>query len=91
MSGSKNVLFWQAMYGNINNHWSSGYGGSNYDKSYYDTEPTKSSTRQRHSFSPILLVYTTVFDCKLCGAKKENCSSDYCEEKDDTNLYDGDW
>lgn len=89
IKAGKNALFWQAMYGNINNHWSSGYGGS-HDKSYYDSKIIIPSVRRRHSFSPILLIYTTVFDCKLCGAKKEDCCSDYCEE-DNENIYEGDW
>lgn len=30
----------------------------------------------RHKWKPILLLNTTVYDCDLCGMKKEECDED---------------
>lgn len=82
-----NGTFYTDLYSNVNSHWwydsnsDSGYGDSNYDF----IEP-----KRKHKFAPILLIYTTVYNCELCGAKKEDCSSDYCnQKKSDFDI--GDW
>jgi hypothetical protein len=54
---------------------------------YWDNRSSGKSKR-KHEFSPVLLVFTTVYNCKHCGAKKEDCKTSYCDEFD---LDIGDW
>lgn len=67
---------------NINPHrtdrsWDrSGYGYGEYG---YDSPSYKS--KRKHEFTPVLLVWSTVFDCKHCGVKKETATSEYCESE----------
>ena len=73
--------------------WISAYGyGNNGIKNYYDHDYDYGTTKTRHKFTPVLLVWSTVYNCKLCGAKKEECKTDYCDDnkkKDDFDI--GDW
>jgi hypothetical protein len=68
-----------------------GYGyGSGY---YYDDIDTRKDKR-KHTFSPVLLINTTVYDCEHCKRKKEDCKSEYCEDEDsqpDTGWDIGGW
>lgn len=93
--GNKNVKSNQDMYSNINSHWTNYYpSSSSYRGDSYDDDFATFSNKRKHSFTPILLVISTVYNCDHCGAKKEECTTDYCEEKkiDKNHNYDiGDW
>lgn len=61
-------------------------------KSYSSDTIYSTKTKKRHEFSPVLLVITTAYNCKHCGAKKEDTKTDYCDEKEDDLYYDtGGW
>lgn len=55
---------------------SRGVSGWN-DQSYY----IPPIPRNKHDWTSTLLVFTTVYTCKNCGAKKEDNKGDYCEEE----------
>lgn len=65
--------------------------GSVNGKSYRDDSIYSAKVKRRHEFSPILLSFATVYDCKHCGAKKEEAKTDYCDEQDDTDYDTGGW
>ncbi len=81
--------FWKSMYGGTSCKWDDNYGNSSsYGTSYYDYDFDSRSTKRRHKFSPVLLIFSTVYNCEHCGAKKEDCLTDFCEDK----QHDfGDW
>jgi hypothetical protein len=85
--------FWKALYSGASANWRSDYGNSSgYGDSYYDSDFYSRKDKRRHEFSPVLLVYTTVYDCKHCGRKKEDCSTDYCEDEGNPPGWDiGGW
>ena len=35
--------------------------------------------KRKHEFTPVLLIFSTAYHCKHCGAKKEENKGDYCE------------
>jgi len=39
--------------------------------------------KKRHEFLPVLLIFSTVYNCKHCGMNKEDCMSDYCDGSED--------
>lgn len=81
---------------NVNPHISSydtigvNYGGR-YDYWVPDYDPGPS--KRKHEFSPILLINSTVYDCKHCKRKKEDCKTEYCEDENKPLEHDylGDW
>ena len=83
--------FWKSLYGVVDCRWDDYYGnGSGSGSGYGDVGWGSSKSKRRHEFSPVLLVFTTVYNCKHCGAKKEDCLTDYCpDKKDDFDI--GDW
>lgn len=86
--------FWKTMYSSDSITSGSYYGGSSgYGNSYYDSDWTTRKTKREHKFSPILLVFTTVYNCEHCKRKKEDCKYTYCEDEDNPpELYDtGGW
>ncbi len=71
-------------------NWDDPYGGGGYGRTwsnegYYSTPKAK----RKHKFSPVLLVFSTVYNCEHCGAKQEDCKSEYCDSNDELNI--GDW
>jgi len=80
---------------NINPHMSSN-SDWDYDMDYglpssWDGE-YKASSKRKHEFSPVLLVFTTVYNCIHCKRKKEDCKYTYCEHEDNPPEYDiGGW
>ncbi len=44
-------------------------------------------TYTRHEWKPILLLMSTVYNCKLCGAKKEDAKDAYCNEEPDSGGW----
>lgn len=85
--------FWKNIYGNANCHWDyydkrrAGNGGNDLD---YNSNTRKA--KREHEFSPILLVYTTCYDCKHCKRKKEDCKTNYCSDEDNPPEWDlGGW
>ncbi len=81
---------------NVNPHMScsdtaSNYYGGRHDYWIPDYDPPE--PKRKHEFSPVLLINSTVYDCKHCKRKKEDCKTDYCEEEgvppNHQNL--GDW
>lgn len=62
----------------VYNAYGYGYGSGYYDDDWY----TRKDKRQ-HEFSPVLLVNSTVYDCKHCGKKKEDCRTEYCEDEEE--------
>ena len=42
----------------------------------HETKQTEMKIKCTHQWVPTLLVFTTVWDCKHCGAKKENAGVD---------------
>jgi len=82
----------------ISNSWDGYYGdGTGYGGGYNDLDFNTRKTKKRHDFSPVLLIYTTCYNCKHCGMKKEECMWDHCEDepknykKKDTDFDYGDW
>lgn len=77
---SKNVTNYKDLINTASAKWDDDYGNySGYGKPYYESPKPK----RKHEFTPILLINSTVFNCKLCGAKKEECLTEYCEENED--------
>lgn len=69
------------IYHNGNGYSSTGTssrGLSGWDDQSYYIPPVP---RSKHVWSSTLLVFTTVWTCKNCGAKKEDNKGDYCEEE----------
>lgn len=77
----------------ITANWDDPWDRSSVNGKSYHSDPIYSSkTKRRHEFSPLLLVITTCYNCKHCGAKKEDTKTDYCDEKEDDLYYDtGGW
>jgi hypothetical protein len=48
---------------------------------YGEDYTRKSKARVKHDWTPILLVFSTCYSCKHCGAKKEETKEIYCEEE----------
>lgn len=89
---SNNDPSWKGNSANINSHWSGSYGsGGYYGTGYNDYDYGYSKPKRKHSFTPVLLIVTTVYDCEHCGAKKEDCTSDYCDEPETHYNDQGDW
>lgn len=42
---------------------------------------SSSYSRTRHDWIPILLLNSTVYDCKHCGEKKEKTKTEYCTKE----------
>lgn len=85
--------FYKVDYSNPCADWDGMYGsGAGYGKSYYDRDFSSGSTKRKHEFTPILLINSTVFNCKHCGAKQEDAKTEFCDVKEDNNDYDiGGW
>ena len=47
----------------------------------------------KHEYVSILLINSTVYNCKLCGIKKEDAKTEYCDNLvvPDDDFYIGDW
>ncbi len=48
-----------------------------YDEDYH----REVKARRKHDYLPTLLVFSTCYTCKHCGAKKEQTTGDHCEEE----------
>jgi hypothetical protein len=75
-------------------NWDDNWNRGSVNGKSYRNDPIYSSksTKRRHEFSPVLLVISTCYNCKHCGAKKEDTKTDYCDEKEDDLYYDtGGW
>ena len=60
-------------YSNWNRNWGNDWGYDNWDN-------TPSTKRTPHEWVSTLLILSTVYTCKHCGAKKEETQGAYCEE-----------
>jgi hypothetical protein len=91
--GTTDAEFWKSLYGSAYSSWDSNYGNSSgYGNSYYDSDWTTRKNKREHKFSPVLLIYTTVYNCEHCGRKKEDCKYTYCDDEDNPPTWDiGDW
>lgn len=72
--------FWKALYGGSRCNW----GGDDWDmystgRVYYDGDLYSGTTKRKHEFTPVLLIFNTVYNCKHCDMKKEDCISEYCD------------
>lgn len=86
----KNEELYKLLSSSTNCSWDSYYGnGIANGNSYYDDDFLTGKTKRRHEFSPVVLIFSTVWNCKHCGAKKEDCRTEYCDELDDFDI--GDW
>lgn len=56
---------------NSNSGWDSNYGWE-YDDWDHPVPDRKSDGKCKHEWVPSLLLTSTVWDCKLCGIKKED-------------------
>lgn len=66
--------------------------GSGYGDPYYSNDFNSRKNKKRHEFSPVLLIYTTCYDCKHCKRKKEDCTSEYCDDENSPPDWDiRDW
>lgn len=84
------VESWRKITTNPSNNWDDPFSGEyGYKQVNWHREYDSSPSKRPHKFSPVLLVFSTVYNCEHCGAKKEDCLTDYCETKDDLNV--GDW
>lgn len=74
-------------------NWDSYSGnGSDNGRSYYDSDWTPRTNKRTHKFSPVLLIFSTVWNCSECGKKKEDCLTNYCEDEDNPPNWDlGGW
>lgn len=91
MSNS-NDKFWQSLYGNVNSHWNDrSYSSNSYGTWSYGYDLDYNKPKRRHKFSPILLIFSTVYNCEHCGAKKEDCKTDYCDEYKEPEYDTGGW
>lgn len=85
--------FWKSLYSGPTSSWDHYYGGSWYGgegsgNGYGSSKPSK----KEHKFSPILLVFSTVFNCEHCNRKKEDCKYNYCDDEDSPPTFDtGGW
>jgi len=92
MSGSKHDELWKGYIINPHHSWDdpfkidTGHGASNKYSNWGN-----SKSKKLHKYIPVLLIFTTAYNCEHCGAKKEDCKTDYCEEKEDYNLDIGEW
>lgn len=90
IQGAINDALRKSNTGGINCSWDSDYGNSaGYGKGYLDNYYSPPKAKRKHQFSPVLLVFSTVYNCDHCGAKKEDCKTEYCDGKDDLDI--GDW
>jgi hypothetical protein len=53
---------------------------SSHRKGYAAYEYAGYKSYTRHEWKPILLLNSTVYDCKHCGAKQEKTTGVYCDE-----------
>lgn len=75
---------------NPHNNWDDPYGSSYGGRNDpWAREYSSTKAKRKHEFSPILLINTTVYDCKHCKAKKEDCLTEFCDEPEQLNI--GDW
>jgi hypothetical protein len=73
---------WKDHYANNTNICYNNYYGD--DDDWYDyNAPKPSNRRTKHDYEALLLINSTVYTCKLCGAKKEKETDEYCPDKEE--------
>lgn len=58
-------------------NWDSDWGYGSKKTEWWE-DYHKPKEKKKHDWEATLLVFSTVYTCKHCGAKKEKCDSEYC-------------
>lgn len=54
---------------------------NNYDDWDGESYGGSDSTKRKHDWTPVLLSFQTVYNCKHCDVAKEKATSEYCDEE----------
>jgi len=68
-SNSSDIISGYEYWNNYDDWDGESYGGSN------------SKSKRKHDWTPVLLSFVTVYNCKHCDVAKEKATSEYCDEE----------